>query len=225
MEEIKKEKLIKEITPEFNFIYELFMPTGKKIKSSLSMLVVAIVLIIVVYLNSDILAEFSYNITDNISLSAAFKIICYFMIIFSTLKLIIHVILQKKQYENISYKFYETYMIYEDKFLNQHKKNILYSNVKEVEIRRTIWDRLTGHGVIIIYTNAENKRNNGLVIYAIKNPDKYYELIDKVVNRYKVNFNNKNVDNEVSYNNKYEKQNEKCVDTNINTYDEKNRNK
>ena len=91
------------------------------------------------------------------------------------------------QYEHISYKFYETYMVYEDDFLNQHKKNILYSNVKEVEIRRTVWDRILGMGVIVIYTNAENKRNNGLVVYALNNPKEDYEFIDKLINRYRVN--------------------------------------
>ena len=61
----------------------------------------------------------------------------------------------------------------------------LYSNIKEVEIRRTIWDRILGMGVVVIYTNAENRRNNGLVVYALDNPKEDYEFIDKIVNKYR----------------------------------------
>ena len=46
----------------------------------------------------------------------------------------------------------------------------------------TVLDRILGFGVIIIYTNAENKRNNGMVIYGIKNPDEMYTKINKIVN-------------------------------------------
>ena len=101
------------------------------------------------------------------------------------------------QYDHISYKFYETYMVYEDDFLNQHKKNILYSNVKEVEIRRTIWDRIIGFGVIVIYTNAENRRNNGLVVYALDNPKEDYEFVDKLINKYRATNQNNNIVNKV----------------------------
>lgn len=198
MEELRQEKLIKTIKPKFSFIYELGMPTGKKIKSSLFSLVLFIFLLIMIFFNTDFLYQYSYNVTENMNVVDALKILCIILVVFTGVKLAIHIILQKKQYENISYKFYETYMVYEDIFLNQHKKNILYSNVKEVEIRRTIWDRITGYGVVIIYTNAENKRNNGLVVYALKNPDKFYEFIDGVINRYKVNHvenRDENVDN------------------------------
>ena len=102
------------------------------------------------------------------------------------------------QYDHISYKFYESYMVYEDDFLNQHKKNILYSNVKEVEIRRTIWDRILGMGVIVIYTNAENKRNNGLVVYALDNPKEDYEFVDKLVNKYRIQNQKQKQNNTVS---------------------------
>lgn len=187
MEELGNEKLLKEIKPKFNFIYELFMPTGRKIKSSAAMIIISIIITIIISVNKDILLDFSYNIIGNISLLELLIYFCYFLIIFSVIKLLVHYTLQKMQYEHISYKFYETYMVYEDDFLNQHKKNILYSNVKEVEIRRTVWDRILGMGVIVIYTNAENKRNNGLVVYALNNPKEDYEFIDKLINRYRVN--------------------------------------
>ena len=50
------------------------------------------------------------------------------------LKFVFHIFFQIMQYKYITYSFYNDHMIYKDDFLNQHKKNILYSNVKEVEI-------------------------------------------------------------------------------------------
>ena len=32
-----------------------------------------------------------------------------------------------------------------------------------------------------VYTNADNDRNNGLVIYSVKNPKSHYDVIDKLI--------------------------------------------
>ena len=156
MEELENERVLKEIKPKFNLIYELFMPTGKKMKSAIIMSFIAIIITVLVSLNKASLLNFSTNIVGSISVLDILMFFSYFMIAFSIIKFFVHLTFQKMQYDHISYKFYETYMVYEDDFLNQHKKNILYSNVKEVEIRRTIWDRLLGMGVVVIYTNAAN---------------------------------------------------------------------
>lgn len=198
MEEIENEKILKEIKPKFNFIYELLMPTGRKMKSTLIMIIVSIIITVVVSLNNSNFEQFSNDIFGTISMLDILFFVCWGMIIFSVIKFIVHFAFQKMQYEHISYKFFETYMVYEDDFLNQHKKNILYSNVKEVEIRRTIWDRILGMGVVVIYTNAENKRNNGLVVYALDNPKEDYEFIDKLINRYRVSNENKKENIEIS---------------------------
>lgn len=185
MEELENEKLLREIKPKFNFIYELFMPTGRKMKSALVMCVIAIVITAFVSLNEASMLDFSNAVIGKFSMIDILMFFCCFMIAFSIIKFFVHFTFQKMQYDHISYKFYESYMVYEDDFLNQHKKNILYSNVKEVEIRRTIWDRILGMGVVVIYTNAENRRNNGLVVYALDNPKEDYEFIDKIVNKYR----------------------------------------
>lgn len=177
-----KEKLVKEIKPYFSFMYELLMPTGRKIKSSLLLMFIFFICNIFILVNKDILL---INVINNISLYIILMIASFLLLLFSIAKIIFHVVMQKMQYEHITYRFYETYMVYEDNFLNQHKKNILYSNIKEVEIRRTIWDRINGFGVVVVYTNAENKRNNGLVIYGLKNPNECYEFIDGIINKTK----------------------------------------
>lgn len=120
-------------------------------------------------------------IFGNVNVMNILNVILIIGIIFSVVKLVIHIVLQIAQYKNIKYTFYNDHMTYEDSFLNQHKKNIEYANVKEVEIRRSVWDRIMGYGIIVIYTNAENEYSNGLVIFSIKNPKEHYDIIDKLV--------------------------------------------
>lgn len=173
------------ITPKFNFIYELFMPTGVKIKNSLFMVILFLFVVIIFsnfsfYLNID-----NFKITENLTLEMLLFIIVYFIFGVSILKFIFHMVFQIMQYKYITYSFYKDHMIYKDDFLNQHKKNILYSNIKEVEIRRSIWDRILNFGIIVIYTNAENDASNGLVIYGLKDPNVYYEKIDDLIHNKK----------------------------------------
>ena len=106
MEELRQEKLIKTIKPKFSFIYELGMPTGKKIKSSLFSLVLFIFLLIMIFFNTDFLYQYSYNVTENMNVVDALKILCIILVVFTGVKPAIHIILQKKQYENISCFYY-----------------------------------------------------------------------------------------------------------------------
>ncbi len=178
MEEVKKNEPKYIIKPKFNFIYEMIMPTGRKIKNSTFMLLGTIILYIVLLIFNNVI-DFN-SITDVVNVSQLLNIIFIALIIVLSIKLIIHITFQVLQYKYLSYTFYDDYMIYEDSFLNQHTKTIQYSNIREVEIRRTITDRILGYGIIVIYTNAEN-RNNGLVIYSIKNPQECYEKIHEIL--------------------------------------------
>lgn len=179
-ENIKDEKIIHEISPKFNFIYELGMPTGKKIKSTLFLMLIFIIgfIIFLICKNNIVLND---SIISGINIMSILNIVLIIGIIVTVIKLIIHIVLQNAQYKNIKYTFYKTHMIYEDNFLNQHRKNIQYANIKEVEIRRSVWDRILGYGIIVIYTNAENEYSNGLVIFSIKNPQEHYDIIDNLV--------------------------------------------
>jgi membrane protein YdbS with pleckstrin-like domain len=178
--EDKKEELYS-INPNFNFIYELFLPTGRKIKNTLSILILISIFTIGTYLYGNGIEALNFKINGNLSVLNIIEYILLIVLALLALKLTFHIILQTLQYKHISYRFYDKYMVYEDDFLNQHKKVIQYANIKEVEIRRTIWDRLMGFGVIVIYTNADNEFNNGLVIYSIKDPKGKYDRIDKMI--------------------------------------------
>lgn len=175
------------VTPKFNLIYELGMPTGKKIKATIMSLIIFVILSIAFFVIQSLPAF--KNATIEIKNLSYIGIVIFLITVGIAIKLAFHIVLQVMQYKNISYTFYDDLMVYEDKFLNQHKKTIRYENIKEVEIRRRIWDRMLGYGVIIIYTSAEN-RNNGLILYGIDNPQEKYDKIQEILCAYKDNEKN-----------------------------------
>ena len=184
-----------QITPKFNFIYEMGMPTGKKIRTSIFVLILFIVLTILVALKAGSLTFANYEIFNNIKIDKLLLILCIIADVVTAIKLVATIVFQKLQYNHVTYTFYDDMMVYEDDFLNQHRKNIEYKNIKEVEIRRTIWDRILDYGVMVIYTNADNDRNNGLVIYSVKSPKAHYNVIDKLIHSLNNEKNNNKIEN------------------------------
>lgn len=178
------------IKPRFSILYEMIMPTGKKIKKSLLMLLCVIILYIVLIIFKDII-DFD-KVISGVNVDLILNTIFIILIIALCVKTAIHIIFQVLQYKHLSFSFYDEYMIYEDSFLNQHRKTIQYSNIKEVEIRRTITDRILGFGIIVIYTNAENS-NNGLVIYSIRKPQECYNKIQHILEE------SKNIRNKITH--------------------------
>ena len=169
------------ISPKFNFFYEMGMPTGRKIRSSLIVGVIFIIATILLFSNKNSMEYGDTVLILNMTMFDTLKWIAIIAIAFSFIRAILCTVIQKLSYDHTTYTFYDKFMVYEDDFLNQHKKTIQYENVKEVEIRRTVWDRILGYGVIVMYTNAENKRKNGMVIYSIRNVKEIYEQIEKLV--------------------------------------------
>ena len=201
------------ITPEFNLLYELGMPTGRKIRTAMFFIVIFLIATIAVIVKAGDLSFANYEIFKNIKVEKFLLVLCIVADIVTIIRLIGTIVFQKLQYNHVTYTFYDHMMVYEDDFLNQHRKNIEYKNIKEVEIRRTIWDRILNYGVMIVYTNADNDRNNGLVIYSVRNPKSHYDVIDKLIhnrdNNNGITSNNTNYNNTTQNNeiNKVENQN------------------
>lgn len=208
---MEERKVLYKIKPNFNIVYEMFMPTGKKIKYTLFILI----LIIACYFFIGVALEPIKGEIQNVKISpetgidvySIFNNVAGILIFILAFKLIAHLVIQIWQYNSIHYTFYEECLEYEDTFLNQHRKTLMYNNIKEIEIKRTIWDRINGYGIIVIYTNAEKLDSNGLVIYAIKDPQKVYEKIDEIIHK---KFSSNIQDDENNYNpvNKPNEQNE-----------------
>lgn len=170
-----------EIKPKFNLLYEMGMPTGRKIRNAIFILVLFLIVTIITAAKANTLTFANYEIFSNIKVDKILLILCLIADIITAIKLVVNIVFQNLQYKHISYTFYDDMMVYEDDFLNQHRKNIEYKNIKEVEIRRTIWDRLLNYGIMVIYTNADNDRSNGLVVYSIKDPKAHYNIIDNLI--------------------------------------------
>lgn len=194
-----------QIRPKFNLIYELGMPTGRKIRNSLFILIVFMTLTFIVLFKAGTMSIVNNDIFKNIKIDKFLLILCIVADLVTIIRLVGTIIFQSLQYKHVTYTFYDKMMTYEDDFLNQHKKNIEYKNIKEVEIRRTIWDRILDYGIMVIYTNADNDRNNGLVIYSVKNPKSHYNVIDKLIH----SLNNIN-------NDKYSEQSQNMVNEQLN---------
>lgn len=175
-------EVVFKLNPSYNFIYELFMPTGKKTNYNIKFLLISLLLLLISTTYKEIL---NFKLIDLNQISLTFYnfiiVMVAFLIIFFIVKLIVQIVLQYANYKNIEITFYKDYLTYNDKFLNQQIKTIYYSNVKEIEIRRNIWDRINGYGIIIIYTNAENTAKNGLVLFGIKNSNETYQKIDNLI--------------------------------------------
>lgn len=174
----EKEELLK-ITPKFNIIYELGMPTGRKIKNSIIAIIISFVIMIIGSISINYL-NFKDEYQKNNIINTV-NLVLIIIILFFVVKLIIHIIVQSMQYKNITYTFYNEYMEYKDTFWNHQTKIIRYENVKEIEERKNIWERINKCGIIILYTNAEKSKNKGMIIYSIKDVDNVYSKIQSII--------------------------------------------
>ena len=175
----EKGEVLYELGPKFDFFYELTMPTGKKMKSSFIAVIVALVINVIIELARS-MAQDAGNYTS-MSMFKIVTIIGLIFLAFFVLMFIARITMQVLEYKGIKYTFYKNCMVYENKFLNQTKKTIEYSNIREIEIRRTLLDRMLNYGVIIIYTNAEKAYGSATVIYAVKDIEKHYNNIESIV--------------------------------------------
>lgn len=175
----EKGEVLYELKPKFDFFYEILMPTGKKMKSALLSVVITVVIKIILSLaknsvlgmNNEMFSTI-YNVCNIVTIIA---------IIFSILIFIARIVIQVLEYKGMSYKFYKNCMIFENNFLSQTRKTIEYTDIKEVEIRRTIMDRIMNYGVIILYTSAEKVFGNATILYAIKNTQEHYNNIESLI--------------------------------------------
>lgn len=202
MEEVKLK-----LKPKYSFIYELLMPTGRNVNNAI--ISIFIMCIIYAFLSiskvenaNGIFA--SLNIEDIMIIVKTFAVI---LLIIAIMYFAIRLIFQIMEYNKISYTFFEDKVVFEDLFLNQNRKTLLYSNIKEIEIKRSIWDRLNRRGIIILSTNAEKKASKGMVIYSVKDVKKIYDDISNLIYTYNDNAKN-NISSGVACNHNVEEKKE-----------------
>ena len=180
----EKGEILYELGPKFDFLYELTMPTGRKMKSSFGATIISAIICIILFVFNDNIVNMQNGGIMNIYNIC--KVISVVIFIFTALMFASKVILQILEYKGIKYKFYKDCLVFENNFLNQTRKTIEYSNIREVEIRKTIMDRILNYGVIIIYTNADKGFGSATILYAIKNTEEHYNNIESIVHNGKI---------------------------------------
>lgn len=176
-----KGEVLYEIGPKYDFIYELTSPTGKKMRTSLLVTIIILAIkIITICAKSSIV-----SLNDGMFSSSygILSIVLWVLLIISASIFFGRIIFQVMEYKGIKYKFYNECLTIENNFLNQTKKTIEYTNIKEVEIRRTVMDRILNYGIIIIYTNAEKSYGSATIIYCVKDTQKHYDTIEKIIHQ------------------------------------------
>ena len=179
-----KGEILYQIKPKFDFLYELMMPTGKKMKSALISIIISIAMKIILTLVKDQILAMNNGLFTN--LYNVTNIILMIVIAFSFIIFIARIVIQILEYKGMIYKFYKNCMIFENNFLNQTRKTIEYADIKEVEIRRSIMDRIMNYGVIIIYTSAEKSYGSATILYSIKNTQEHYNNIESLIHSGKI---------------------------------------
>jgi membrane protein YdbS with pleckstrin-like domain len=99
-------------------------------------------------------------------------------------------------YTRTEYKFFDDRLEFEEGFFTINKKVIKYSNVKEITLRKGIFQRMYGLGTVYLATLATGSTQNynvfyslgfgnvsasGIAVRDIENPDETYEKIKKLV--------------------------------------------
>lgn len=87
----------------------------------------------------------------------------------------------KKQYDNYTYDFYKTKVIYRDSFLNVSEKEVKYKYIREVTMRQTFVQRFFNIGNIVLFTNAETGMGNGICIVNVENVQEIYKKIKSTI--------------------------------------------
>ena len=94
---------------------------------------------------------------------------------------LIWLVLRKKQYDNYSFDFYKTKVIYKDGFLNKTQKEVKYKHIREIVMRQSFFQRFFNLGNIVLYTNAETGYGNGINILNVEDVNDVYKKIKDII--------------------------------------------
>ncbi len=113
-----------------------------------------------------------------------FQVILILIILMLVIDLIVSIpmyFFDKKKYQNYTYEFYKTKVIYQDSFLNISEKEVKYKYIREVSMRQTFVQRWFNLGTILLFTNAETGLGNGVYITSVENVQEIYKKIKAII--------------------------------------------
>lgn len=98
----------------------------------------------------------------------------------SVIYLIIKILLEKKQYDKITYTFYIDKVVFRDDFLDISEKELKYAHIKEIVKKQTFVQRWFNIGSIVLYSNAESGYASGIALVNVENIDEVYRKIKEI---------------------------------------------
>jgi membrane protein YdbS with pleckstrin-like domain len=105
---------------------------------------------------------------------------------------------KKLNYARTEYRFFEDRLEFEEGFFTINKKVIKYSNIKEITLRKGVFQRMYGLGTVYLATLATGSTQNynffyalgfgnvsasGIAVRDIQSPDEAYEKIKTIVDK------------------------------------------
>jgi len=94
---------------------------------------------------------------------------------------IIAIFISKRTYDLTRYVFFEDRLEYYEGFWNVERKIINYHSITEVALKKSIIQRIYHMGSIHVLIPSLSNRQPGIVIADIKNPEKAFHFLQKVI--------------------------------------------
>ena len=101
--------------------------------------------------------------------------------------------LKEDMYKQITFEFFADKALHTSSFVNHKKKEVSYSKITEVLLRRNVVQRYFNLGTISLLTNASDLQA-GIKVVDIENPKECYDNIKHIIDKFK-NLKNSSHDN------------------------------
>jgi membrane protein YdbS with pleckstrin-like domain len=94
---------------------------------------------------------------------------------------------KQKTYAKTTYNFFEDKLDYFEGFFTTEEKTIDYKNITEVNLRKSVFQKMYGLGTIILSTPAtgyaHGRARSGIHIRDIPHPDRVYQQVKALIKR------------------------------------------
>lgn len=173
---LSSNEVIFEVKPTFRFLYIALPRIIRELAYLIPMIIT--VVIMVTSLNK----TFS-NMSDTSIFKDIFTPMVVIIIAIPVIRIlyvIIRLIIEKKQYDKITYTFYTNKVVFRDDFLNIAEKELKYTHIKEIVKKQTLIQRWLNIGNIVMYSNAESGYASGIALVNVENIDEVYRKIKEI---------------------------------------------
>ena len=80
------------------------------------------------------------------------------------------------------YYFYKTHVVSVFKFIKVKRSSLPYTQITNIKIHVSFWDRICGAGKIAL--NTAERESSGLMLYYIKDPYKLEKMLHSLIHKY-----------------------------------------